>query len=102
MHVLAAVAEHEREMISKRTKAALAAAKARGTKLGNPRIEEARKAAAAVTRTPAAPEVLKLMQGMKAQGKGLREIARQLNQLNIRTGRGRQWYASTVRMQLER
>jgi DNA invertase Pin-like site-specific DNA recombinase len=85
IHILAAVAEHERDMISKRTKAALAEAKRRGTKLGNPHIEEARALALAAhhARRPAL-EVLKLMTEWRQQGRGLRQIARDLNRLHIR------------------
>jgi DNA invertase Pin-like site-specific DNA recombinase len=40
LHIFAALAQKERQMISTRTKAAMAAAKARGVVLGNPRWRE--------------------------------------------------------------
>jgi DNA invertase Pin-like site-specific DNA recombinase len=101
IHILAAVAEHEREMISQRTRAALAAAKARGTRLGNPRpLEALKKANAAKAHLFPAPETLMLISEWNKAGRGLRGIARELNRLGIRTPRGKQWYASTVRNQL--
>jgi DNA invertase Pin-like site-specific DNA recombinase len=103
IHILAAVAEHEREMISTRTKAALAEAKRRGTTLGNPRLAEARARAVAALHTQRpTPEVLTLMTEWRQQGKGLRQIARDFNRLNIRPPRGREWYATSVRNQLMR
>jgi DNA invertase Pin-like site-specific DNA recombinase len=101
IHILAAVAEHEREMISQRTKAALAQAKARGTKLGNPRAAEAAVIARAAKKLPKPKrEILDLAARLQREGKGLRAIARELNSLNIRTPLGFQWHPWTVKNQL--
>lgn len=105
LHILAAVAEHEREMISLRTKAALAAAKARGTRLGNPDGRTARAAAATSLAEAAnrfAATVLPVAEGLRSQGLGLREIARRLNERGVRTARGKEWQANSVRNLLAR
>lgn len=100
LHILAAVAEHEREMISKRTKDALAAAKARGQRLGNPTpalaLERARAAvmeSAELFTATHAPLVRELRTG----GLTLRAIARELDRRNIKTARGGRWQAAQVR-----
>jgi DNA invertase Pin-like site-specific DNA recombinase len=97
IHILAAVAEHEREMMSQRTREALEQAKKRGTVLGNPRLAEARLVAASVTRNKTSPAILTMVKEARSQGKTWRAIAATLNGLNVRTDRGKLWYASTVR-----
>ena len=106
LHVMAAVAEHEAQAISDRTRAALAAAKARGVKLGwsiPERASEQRQAArkgAAVNRARAlahAENVLPVIEQIRAGGASLRQIAAELNTRGIKTARGGKWYATTVR-----
>jgi DNA invertase Pin-like site-specific DNA recombinase len=98
LHVYAAVGEQEALAISQRTKVALAAAKARGTALGNPRWQESLGAArAAKGLLPPAPAVMKMMRKLRVEGQPLRAIADHLNQLGLRTPQGSAWYASTVR-----
>lgn len=97
LHILAAVAEHEREMISQRTKAALAAAKVRGTRLGNPRPDMPRiTAASAANAARFRARVAPLVVTLRGQGMSLRAIAADLNGRGIRTARGRRWQAATV------
>jgi DNA invertase Pin-like site-specific DNA recombinase len=105
VHILAAVAEHEAEAISKRTKAALAAAKARGTQLGGRRVSAERFAeigtAARKVRTEnadkRAAELMPLIRSIQAAGAtSLRQIAAALNEQNITTSRGGEWSAVQV------
>ena len=95
IHILAAVAQHEREMISERTKAALQAATARGTRLGNPRLAQAAKlgrAAVAATADRFAASVMPHIQmARKAGATSNNAIAGELNKRNIPTAFGRGW-----------
>src|SRR6266436_2260624 len=95
VHILAAVAQHEREMIGQRTRDALQAAKARGKKLGNPKLAEARKRAIQGNRSSAAryaANVLPVIREIQASGvKSLRGVARALAARGVATARGGAW-----------
>jgi DNA invertase Pin-like site-specific DNA recombinase len=98
VHVMAAMAEYEAQAISDRTKAALSAAKAKGTQLGNPRWTDSIAAAREAKKlAPIPPAVLDMMRELQASGLTLRAIADRLNALGLRTPQGSNWYASTVR-----
>jgi DNA invertase Pin-like site-specific DNA recombinase len=106
LHVMSAVAEQEGKAISERTKAALAAARARGVKLGwsipsrcKEQARAARKGVAArVAKADThAANVLPVIADMQNGGASLRQIAATLNERGVKTARGGQWQATTVK-----
>jgi DNA invertase Pin-like site-specific DNA recombinase len=106
LHLYAALAEKERALISQRTKAALAAKKAAGAKLGNPRAADAAvkgRAAQVAGADHFAANVLPIIASIRASGiSGHAAIAEALNSRGISTARGGAWHATTVRRLLAR
>lgn len=104
------IAQEEHRLISERTKAALAAAKARGVKIGNPLGAKAfgdrsgAGAAEAKTRkaNAFAIRLVDRVLPLRAKGMTLRAIAAELNAAGIRTARGETWYANSVKRLIDR
>jgi DNA invertase Pin-like site-specific DNA recombinase len=102
IHIMAAMAQHERKIISQRTKEALGAAKARGQKLGGWRggpVVDHRLGTAAKREKARAfnARVAAAIAELQAQGiTGLSELARGLNEQGVRTSRGGNWQAVQV------
>jgi len=101
LHIYAALAEKERRMISERTRAALAARKKQGAKLGNPiNLLEAGVKGAASTAEGArrfAENVAPIILQIRESGVvSLRGIAAALNARGVRTARGGRWAATQV------
>ncbi|WP_416354987.1 recombinase family protein [Aureimonas phyllosphaerae] len=107
LHLYSALAEKERAMISARTKAALQAKKAAGAQLGNrTNLDLAQKAGAASNAASAdvfAGNVLPIVRQLQVAGcSSLRAIAEALNTRGVRTARGGDWTAMTVKRVLDR
>ena len=111
--LLAVINEDERERISERTKAALAAAKARGMKLGNPngaaalrRAGKGNGASVATIKANAdsfAESLRGTVEDIQAGGvNSLAGMALELNARHMRTARGGKWHASSVKNLLQR
>jgi DNA invertase Pin-like site-specific DNA recombinase len=91
LHLYAALAEKERALISRRTKDALAAAKARGVKLGGLNAGGIAKAQAAADFAERVRPVFAELADLSARG-----AAQELNRRNIPTAAGGQWHAVQV------
>ena len=92
LHIYAALAEKERRMISERTKAGLAAARAKGAKLGGANRKSAELHDAARKRAADLAPIFAELADLS-----LLALADELNRRGIETPAGGKWYAQTVK-----
>ena len=103
LHIYAALAEQEREFISKRTKAALQVARERGRQLGGLRDKTMKRNEAIQEKAKAeAEKVVKIIGPLRNAGQSLSAIADTLNVMEVKTSRGGQWTAMQVKRVLDR
>lgn len=110
LHIMAAVAEHEAKAISARTKVALAQAKARGVKLGNPNLNAEGRVRGSVEGVKTMKEmadsfaerVVPTIKALQVQGMSLRGVAKELAKLGVKTARSGEWTPTAVKNVLER
>lgn len=109
IHVMAALAEQEAELISVRTKAALAEAKKRGVRLGNPKLAQVRGSPKAASRAwqekVAGRSLAYLGAVLEAKSKGIKTlqgIADHLNQKGVFTPDGHRWHPTSIKRLLSR
>jgi DNA invertase Pin-like site-specific DNA recombinase len=109
--VMIGMAQHEAELISSRTRAALQARKARGQVLGTPRdmtaYSASANAASQAVRTPKADQFAKDILPMIEEGRAhgcasLQSLADYLNDNGARTPRDKLWTATAVQRAIER
>ena len=105
--IRAIFAQHEREEISRRTREALAAAKARGVQLGSPRAHETIRAAREARIKKADKKAKEfywpLIASVQAAGlTTLRDVAGALNARGIPSPAGRQWHPTSVKRVVDR
>jgi DNA invertase Pin-like site-specific DNA recombinase len=101
--IRAVFAQHEREEISRRTKAALAEKKARGVNLGSPTPHRGGAKTAATIKNKMqkiCEKALPVAQKLRSHGESYRAIALTLNETGI-PAFGKQWHDTGVRNMLE-
>ncbi len=102
VHLLAAVAQYEGKRISERTKAALAAAKARGVVLGSPQNLKPWNSKEHAKAVEFASKVKPLIAQIRKEGLSQRKIVDRLNQLGVKTSEGSEWRLITLQRVLSR